>query len=96
MEHPDLLQTMEAASKEKSATNHRMKGGKQTSVEEKMKAHNKKFNKKKHLYEPRKHSARDVRKWEAKTKKKWSSLDVEGRIEANAEITKMITARTRE
>jgi hypothetical protein len=55
-----------------------------------MKAHNQKFRKKKPTYEPRKHSARDVRLWEKKTKKKWSNLTVDERISANAAITKMV------
>ena len=59
-------------------------------IEEKMKAHNQKFRKKKPTYEPRKHSARDVRLWEKKTKKKWSNLTVDERISANAAITKMV------
>jgi hypothetical protein len=62
----------------------KQQNNKQT-IEEKMKAHNMKF-KKKSTYEPRKHSARDVRMWESKTKKKWSTLNVDERIAANAEI----------
>ena len=65
----------------------------QQSLEEKMKAHNKKFQKKKQQYEPRKHSAREVRNWETKTNRKWNQLDVDERVEVNAEITKMIKER---
>ena len=63
--------------------------GKQTSMEEKLKSHNKKFQSKKQTYEPRKHSARLVRMWEGKMNKKWSSLNVDERIQANADISKM-------
>jgi hypothetical protein len=107
MEHPDLLQSMDevmraetavaaAEAEQETAEGQgyaKQRRRQQESIEQKMKAHNKKFQKKKQQYEPRKHSARDVRMWESKTKKRWSELSVDERVEVNAEITKMITER---
>jgi len=42
-----------------------------------------------YLYVPCEHSARDVRKWEAKYNKKWYSLNMKQRALANLEIKKM-------
>ena len=58
----------------------------------KLAAHNKKHGKKA-KYEPRKHSMRDVRWWEAKNGKKWAELSRRARVEANAEITAMVAER---
>ena len=48
------------------------------------------------IYEPPRHSVRDVRKWEKSTGKKWSSLRPEEREIANAEIGKIKEAALQE
>jgi hypothetical protein len=41
------------------------------------------------IYEPSRHSVRDVRKWEKLSGKLWSTLRPEEREVANAEISKL-------
>jgi hypothetical protein len=48
-------------------------------------AHNSKF-KKSVAYEPRRHSVRDVKQWEARTGKRYASLSMAERAKANDEI----------
>lgn len=71
------------------------KGGKENNGNEDMldllKKHNKKFQATT-LYEPSRHSVRDVRKWERLTGKTWSSLKPDEREEANEHILKMKSA----
>lgn len=49
-------------------------------------AHNEKFSSTSTTYEPRRHSVRDVKRWEAKTGKRYASLSMSERAKANAEI----------
>jgi hypothetical protein len=55
---------------------------------ETLKKHNEKFAVAP-LYEPSRHSFRDVRKWETKTGRLWSGLKAEERVAANEEIKRM-------
>ena len=57
----------------------------ETSMVELLKKHNQRFAPIP-IYEPSRHSVRDVRKWEKSSGKTWSSLRPEEREVANAEI----------
>jgi hypothetical protein len=54
-------------------------------------AHNAKFVKKT-VYEPRQHRVKDVRRWEAASRKKYSELSMSERAQANTEIAAMIAS----